>query len=330
MNRSLLTLLIAALTAALVLGGWEAYWRAQGYQPMLADDRDLWSQFRHRVAGQNMERNLTVIGASRIQLAWSPAEFARLQPGWQSTSLAINGHYPGAVLFDLAADEHFTGRLLMAVDARGLSHWYQDMAEPYVRHYRRDYGPQRKLERRLLSRLQMRLVLAGADFSVVRRLAGAMDGHPPYRPYITFLPDRTIAADFDKADVEALRAGFAQGLAESYQTHPAPEPGQWLADLAPVLAAIETIQARGGQVVVLRMPTSDRHWELDEQNYPRAEYWDRFAEITTAHTVHFQDWPTLSELETPDTSHIDQTDRPRFTAAVVEILRELDVLPPSS
>ena len=327
MNRSLLTLLLAAVITALLLGGWEAYWRAQNYEPMLADDRDLWAQFRHRVAGQDMDRNLTVIGASRIQLAWSPAEFARQQPGWQSTSLAINGHYPGAILFDLAADEDFTGRLLMAVDARGLSHWYLDMAEPYVRHYRRDYGPQRKLERRLLSRLQMRLVLAGADFNLVRRLAGGIDGHPPYRPYITFLPDRTIAADFDKADVEALRAGFAQGLAESYQAHPAPDPEQWLADLAPVLEAIETIQARGGQVVVLRMPTSDKHWELDEQNYPRAEYWDRFAEITTAQTVHFQDWPALAELETPDTSHIAQSDRPVFTAALVEILRELGVLP---
>lgn len=327
MARSTLTLLLALLTAAVLIGGWEWHWREQGYEPMLADDRDLWAQFRHRVSHQDMDRNLTVIGASRIQLAWSPATFGELKPGWHSTSLAINGHYPGAVLFDLAADERFTGRLLVAVDARGLSHWYQDMAEPYVRHYRRDYGPQRKLERRLLSRAQMRLVFAGADFNIVRRLAGAIDGHPPYRPYITFLPDRTIAADFDKADVDALREGFARGLAEDYETRPAPPPEQWLANLDPVLEAIDTIQSRGGQVVFLRMPTADRHWDLDEQNYPRADYWDRFAEITNARTVHFQDWPALHELETPDTSHIDQTDRPRFTAAVVDILRELDVLP---
>ena len=327
MTRSIPALLLALLTAAALIGGWEWHWREQSYEPMLADDRDLWAQFRHRVSHQDMDRTLTVIGASRIQLAWSPASFAELKPGWRSTSLAINGHYPGAVLFDLAADERFTGRLLVVVDARGLSHWYQDMAEPYVRHYRRDYGPQRKLERRLLNRAQMRLVFAGADFNLVRRLAGAIDGHPPYRPYITFLPDRTIAADFDKADVDALREGFARGLAEDYETRPAPPPEQWLASLDRILAAIDTIQARGGQVVFLRMPTADRHWELDEQNYPRTEYWDRFAAITTAHTVHFQDWPALSELETPDTSHIDQTDRPRFTAAMIDILRELDVLP---
>jgi hypothetical protein len=75
------------------------------------------------------------------------------------------------------------------------------------------------------------------------------------------------------------------------------------------------------------MPTADSHWALDQENYPRDRYWDRLAEATAATTVHFQDDPRLAELELPDTSHIDRSDRARFTRGLVEILRERNILP---
>lgn len=325
--QAIAVIVLSLLVAGATLGGWEWLWRQQGYEPALYDDRDLWSLHRDRASDVRQSRNFTVIGASRIQLAFSAQAFESRMPGWQATSLAINGRYPAAVLQDLAADEDFAGVLLVAVDARGLSHWYRDMSEPWLRHYYRNFGPQRRIERRLLTILQKRLVMAGSDFNLVRRLTGWLDNRPPARHYTRLLDDRTISADYQRANVEGLRQNFVRELAADYERRPAPSPTRWLADLEPIAEAVEAIRARGGSVVFLRMPTSDGHWALDRQNYPREAYWDRLAEATGTTTIHFQDYPELAGLELPDTSHIDQRDRGRFTTALTKILIERGILP---
>ncbi|RFF31009.1 hypothetical protein [Wenzhouxiangella sediminis] len=325
--RAITVIVLALLVAGAAMAGWEWFWRTQGYEPALYDDRDLWSLHRDRVSGGDQSRHFAVIGASRIQLAFSTAAFESSMPGWRATSLAINGHYPTAVLEDLAADEDFSGVLLVAVDARGLAHWYRDMSEPWVRHYHRDFGPQRRIERHLLTALQKRLVVVGSEFNLVRRLTGWLDDRPPPRHYTRLLDDRTITADYGQADVEGLRRHFAQGLATDYEQRPAPPPERWRSDLAPISEAVSAIQARGGTVVFLRMPTSDRHWELDSENYPRDRYWDRLSEATGARSIHFADHPELAGLELPDTSHIDGSDRARFTRSLVAILVRAGVLP---
>ncbi|WP_376694042.1 hypothetical protein [Wenzhouxiangella sp. EGI_FJ10409] len=325
-RRPIAAILLAALTAGLAVAAWETFWRSEGYRPALYDNRDLWALHRERVSRVEQARNFTVIGASRIQLAFSTETFETQRPDWTATSLAINGHYPFAVLEDLAADEAFAGVLLVAVDARGLAHWYRDMSAPWVRHYRRDFGPQRRIERRLLSALQERLVIAGGEFNLVQRLRGLIDGQPPPRHYTRLLEDRTIHADYGEADVAGLRRNFAAGLAEDYARRPAPAPQRWISDLEPVTKAVSKIRARGGEVVFLRMPTADEHWSMDELNYPRDAYWDRLEEATGAVTIHFADHPGLASLELPDTSHIDGSSRARFTRSLIDILADAGVL----
>jgi len=325
--KAVAAIVLAFLVAGTALAGWEWLWRAHGYEPMLYDDRDLWSLHRQQVTDVGQARNFTVVGASRIQLAFSTQVFESSMPGWTATSLAINGHYPFAVLEDLAADEAFAGVMLLAVDARGLAHWHRDMSEPWVRHYHRDFGPQRRIERILLSALQQRLVMAGGDFNLIARVRGWIDGRPPQRHYTRLLDDRTIHADYSQADVPGLRRNFEVGLAESYKQHPPASPQRWVSELEPVSRAVTAIRERGGDVVFLRMPTADAHWSLDEDNYPRHEYWDRLAGVTGAHTIHFADYPGLAGLELPDTSHIDGSDRARFTRELVQILVERGILP---
>lgn len=326
-SRPIAALVLAVLVAGAAVAGWEGLWRHKGHEPALRDDPDLWAAHRDRVTAVDQARNFTVAGASRIQLAFSTVSFERAMPGWTATSLAINGHYPFAVLRDLAEDEGFAGVLLVAADARGLAHWYRDMSTPWVRHYHRDFGPQRRIERRLVTALQKRLVSAGGEFSLVRRMQGLIDGQPPTRHYTRLLADRTIEADYALADVAGLRRHFTAALADDYRRHPPPEPSRWRSDLKPVAAAVETIRGRGGRVVFLRMPTAGEHWRLDQANYPRREYWDALDDATGAVTIHFRDHPALARLPLPDTSHVDRGDRDRFTRALVRILRERDVLP---
>lgn len=325
-RQAVSVLLLALLLATAAASSWETWWRHQGHTPLLQDDKDLWAQHRARVEHLNPARSLVVLGASRIQLAFSVPWLEAQDPPWQAVSLAINGHYPIAVLEDLAENSDYAGTVLVAVDGRGLSHWYQDMSAAWVRHYQRDFGPQRRLERRLHSALQSRLVLSGTDFNLVRRLRGWLDKQPPAHPYGRLQADRTMAADYEQADVTGLRAHFVAALAADYAERPAPSIQRWLEDLEPVRRAVERIHRRGGQVVFLRMPTADGHLELDEANYPRAQYWDRLAERVGAHTLYFADDPELAALELPDTSHIDQRDRARFMQILMRLLEEQGVL----
>jgi hypothetical protein len=84
----------------------------------------------------------------------------------------------------------------------------------------------------------------------------------------------------------------------------------------------EQIRARGGEVVLIRMPTSGDLWTLHELQYPRAEYWDRLVAVTGLPAIHFADYPGLSGFECPDFSHLDARDSPRFTQALAAILVE--------
>ncbi|MEE8559002.1 MAG: hypothetical protein V3T14_14045, partial [Myxococcota bacterium] len=68
-----------------------------------------------------------------------------------------------------------------------------------------------------------------------------------------------------------------------------------------------------------------RHWEIDEENYPRAEYWDRFAASTSVPAIHFRDVVGLN-VACPDTSHLGVEESRRFTEALADELQSRGVL----
>jgi hypothetical protein len=85
--------------------------------------------------------------------------------------------------------------------------------------------------------------------------------------------------------------------------------------------AIAQIQARGGRVVYVRMPTCDERWTGDEIVFPKAQFWDQLAAQTRALTIHFKDYPELAKFPCPDTSHIESKDAPEFTRTLLDILQ---------
>jgi hypothetical protein len=67
-------------------------------------------------------------------------------------------------------------------------------------------------------------------------------------------------------------------------------------------------------------------YKLDEKRYPKSKYWDQFAKMTNAVTIHFKDVPELSNFDCPDASHLDFRDAPRFTISLGNELRRLGVI----
>ena len=143
--------------------------------------------------------------------------------------------------------------------------------------------------------------------------------------YLVTRTDRSRLANYDLVDVDALRRTRIEALKKAMTRGPL-NAEVWMKDVAKVEPYVTRIQSRGGRVVYVRFPTEGEHWEVDQQFTPKSEFWDQMAAFTSAETIHFKDFPTLSHFRLPDSSHLDETDVPAFTSALLDILEGKGIL----
>jgi hypothetical protein len=321
------------LALALAIVGWigfEGYWRTRGYVPTVMDSKDLWSQYRARAVKPSPPLRVAMLGASRIQYGFSPEVFReeakRLGSEVDPIMLALNGQYPLATLRDLAQDKGFRGLTIVGIDAMGFDKIAWEMQADSVAYYQKEFTPARELHRRLLTRLQPHVIAARPDFAWSAILRGYLDyGGPPAREYVTFTKSRAGATDYSQGQAEYLRNQRIAGAKRHYSIYVPPTPEKWLDTAREVVTWVEAINARGGRVVFYREPVSSAIREYDERYMPRAKYLDALAKIMPATFINFEDHPQLN-IDTPDTSHIDQKDIPRHTIEFVRILHDRGLL----
>lgn len=315
------TFILSALVAILAVTSVETWRRHQGYRATVIDDKALWSVQRSLIG--NDSNTLAVLGASRMQLGFSEAAFRRAVPNWGVANLTVNGHYPVATLQDLARNTDFRGVALVAIDARAVFAEFHALQQPWIDYYYRDFGPGLWLNAQMAAAAQSRRVTANPDFSIIRRASAHLSGGIKLQPtYAVFDRHRWGHADYTQVDAGYHRRHREQGMVEFYTTYPLPEPDAWLAGAQPLLDAAAAIEARGGRVFLVRMPTDGRYWELDEQYFPRRDYWDRLAAQPGVHALHFRDDERTAHFELPDGSHLDQRDKVAFTEGLLAALRD--------
>ena len=302
--------------------GLERFVRARGFVPSIKDDDYAWSLERRKVS-DGSAKTVAVLGTSRILLAFSPRAFTDALPGWRYVQLAQQGSQPLATLRDLAFDPDFRGIALVDIAENGFdrTNWNSqgDVVATYHRGWR-SIGP--LAERYLTTQVQSRVaLLAGDGLRTIGSLL--LDGEWPKPRYTTTFADRTKFANYALTDVERRRAVQLARL-EGGTDIAIVEP--WLADALSHELYIALIQARGGNVVYIRMPTCDERWLADSTRFPKDQFWDRLARMTRAQTIHFKDDPTLASFACPDTSHIASKDGPAFTRTVIDILRTRGVI----
>lgn len=309
---------IVTLSAIVAL---ELFVRARGFQPSVKDDEYLWASERAR-ASDSSPTTMALLGSSRILLAFSPTAFHETLPQWKYVQLAVQGSRPLGALIDLAMDPEFRGVVLVDIVELNFKRSGFGAMDRELAAYHRGWRAVGALAERWLStEIQEHLALLSSGG--LRTLRWLSRGSWPTPPYTTTAADRTRFADYSLADARARRK---QQLARIESWDDVQFLEGWLAESLALEIFVAMIQSRGGNVVFVRMPTCDERWAYDESVAPKAEYWDRFAAVTRAPTVHFADYPQLSRFKCPDTSHIDSRDGPRFTRALLEILVEKKVL----
>lgn len=292
---------------AICMVGAEVCLRTMGHRPSVIDDHALWACRRNEVY-EHGDKTVALLGASRMQLGFSADEFRRRFPDHHVVQLAIDNSQPMAVLRDLAADERFAGTVVCSVTPECFESQTWTSQQDYVDYYRREFSPLVAAQKAVSSYLQERLVLVNwrkPRYLITRR-------------------DRTRSADYAQVDLTRHRELRRQSSLAAAREPANPE--QWLSDARTIERWVQQIQSRGGRVAFVVFPVADELYRLEEQHYPKRQFWDALAEFSSATRIHFRDTPALAAFECPDLSHLDQRDAPRFTAALLDELVLRDML----
>ena len=314
---------------ALLLAGWEAYWRGFGVTPSIKNTFGLWAIQRRRIdAG---EGDATVLlGASRVFFDLQLPVWERLG-GKRPIQLSFEGTSPLAALEDLAADPHFTGRVLVGVapDIFFSAYEYRGGAATYAR---KESPSQRVGQWLAMHLVEPYLAFDDPDYALETVLARQPWPKRPGKHWFTEVrklanseADRNshlwnkVANDPEYR--ELARSIWREGFAPSED--PPPDElkktiGEQIARAARVVAKL---RARGVKVLFVRMPSAGEYLAYENRLFPRKTTWDALLAASGAPGIHFEDYPQLRGYYLPEWSHMTQSEAERFTAALYGIVQ---------
>lgn len=322
-------LLGALILFALLLGAWEAYWRAFGVTPATRNSDGLWATQRRRI--DNGEGNATVlVGSSRMYFDLQLDVWERLD-GKRPIQLAFEGTSPVTFLENLAADPNFTGRLLIGVAPELFFSGFAYRGGA-LKYYEKESPSQRVGQWLSMHLIEPYFAFYDADFALATVLkrqdwparAGKRE-HLDVRKLSISEPDRNTHL-WDKVaddpDYKALaRKIWLQDFAPSDDDPPADKMQKTMQEqIDRAVAAVIKLRERGVKVLFVRPPSAGPYLDFDNKLFPRAQSWDVLLAKSGAQGIHFEDYPELQGYELPEWSHIKHTDAKRFTEALYKII----------
>jgi len=323
----------AVVIFALLLGCWEAYWRAYGVHPSITNNYGLWAIQRRRIdAG---EGDATVLlGASRVFFDIQLPVWERLA-GRRPIQLAIEGTSPLPFLDDLADDPRFTGHVLVGVapDVFFSGYQYRGGVLPYMR---KETPSQRVGQWLSMHFIEPYFAFDDPDFALETVLSRQ---HWPARPGRHWFTEVRKLADTEADRNTHVWSKVADDLEYREMARNIWREGFEPSDDDPTLEeaikaeneeieraakSVAKLKARGVQVLFVRMPSTGEYLAYENRMFPRARGWTRLLAVTGAPGIYFEDYPELRpDLQgyyLPEWSHMIRADGERFTAALYRII----------
>ena len=319
----------AFVLCAMLVGGWELYWRAFGVTPGYRNSDAQWVMQRRRIDAGEGGRTV-LIGASRTLFDTSLPVWERIT-GQRPIQLCLEGTSPIPILQNLADDANFTGRLVIDVspDIIFTGFKYRASVLPFLRN---ETPSQRVGEWLSMTFIEPYVAFYDPDFAlatVVRRqnwpLRPGMGPHTMVRKLAVHDYDRNTRMwdkVVDDPDYRALaRSIWAEDFGEPPPKMDTPENAQKVIDgeIDKAVAAIDTLRARGVRVLFVRPPSDGEYYAYEQKYLPRAKTWDLLLERTHAPGIHFEDHPELQGYVLPEWSHMSPPEAERYTAAIVPL-----------
>lgn len=325
------------LMLIIVLGffiSWEIILRNRGIKIAYDDGDSLWADKRAMVY-EPAEKATVFIGSSRNKFDLDIVTWQKLT-GDHAIQLAIEGNSPLPVLDDLAADEHFKGKLVIDV-TEGLffSTSPQTTNKPtsYVGYFKKRTPAQRfsflvnrPLEDRLvfLNKDHLSLTALLAELPIPKRVGVfALPNECPMDFNPTSFDRQNIMTDRFEHDSNIIKK--VTGLWNFYRSiskEPPANAAKTDSIIATVKNDIDKIKLRGGQVIFVRTPSSGPYWEGEQKGFPRLLYWDKILATTGLSGIHFKDYPATDHFVCPEFSHLKQSDAIIYTQQLAKILEQ--------
>jgi len=310
--------IIALIGTLAILAALEFNCRRHGLRPMVHDDQQLWGLARDSMHRDDPDQ-IALVGTSRGHNDLDPKVFSHEMGGAPVAQLAIEGATGLLVLDELSRDEHFRGLLVFDLVPWGVfgDMTHQDATERTFVESHLHVSWVTPIETRI--RIALQLAFAFGQMSLRDFVQDRFTHRPPNwsQPYI-IEPDRSAGVHWSLATPDQLKWPQHYAIAST----PGVPPTLRQENLQALESMIERIQARGGRVVLVSLPSTGIVGEVEHARWPRDRFWDVLAAQTKAVTFNWMDDPRLSKFNCPDGSHLDMRDQAEFTRLVVEDLRE--------
>ena len=328
------SLLFAIILSLLSLLAWEFYWRSQGYHPTINDEKALWAKERAKLENAN-ETDIVILGSSRIYFDIQK-EIWEEETGIKPIQLASTGSSPLPALTDIVENTDFKGTVIIGVTPGLFFSTTYPKAFPWDRmqskidfYYSITYA--QKSNFFLSIPLQKNLAMMSSDEEewaddidlkalLRRQNTGERNGKTQAPPFYNF---GDVAYDRNMAMSErtSTDTAFANTIIRVWKFfgEGAPPPDKE-ATTTYFLKDANKFLARGGNIILVRCPSSGKT-RIDENKFLNREtHWDSLVNLVHLKTYHFEDYPQLKTLTCPEESHLSKGDAEFFTKELAQIM----------
>jgi hypothetical protein len=326
---------IAVLLGIVSLIVWETYWRSQDYYPTLNDEKALWAMHRQDVEIAT-DADYIILGSSRAYFDFQIEAFEK-SIGRKPIQLSSTGSSPLPTFHDIINNTDFNGTIIIGVTPGLFFSTTYPGAIPWKRpqskvDYFKDRTYAQRFNYQLSIPLQKNLVFMSADEeewsdnidlkSLLRRVQiGNRTNGPIMPPFYNF-------GDLDEHRNMRLSTkiendtAFANSVIKVWQFYgsDAPPPEK-KATMSYFIEDLKTFKNKGGNVILVRCPSSGMTRVGEKKGLPRAEFWDDLVKQAKVKAYHFEDYERLKDLTCPEESHLSGSDADFFTKEILEIMK---------
>lgn len=311
---------VAILLVAVVVGTWELLVRDAGLGPNYVDNKVLWADTRHQLnrAGEDA---IVLLGASRMQQAVDVDTMSD-RFGRPVFQLSVEGSSYLPLFENLAADPRITGTVIVSIAPaftfnRLLSQLDEGRQSLYLEYYS-SQSHARRLEQQLTLFLQGRVAfraLRARLSTVIPQLIES--GTMPGRDYKTIFRNRVVHTDYDLIPGDQTDRGIASHYRKNVEPYTEAEFERVVNYIATIAAML---RQKGVDVYFVRLPSAGAVRALEDELFPRDQFWGVLQQNVDAALVHFADYPELDGLVSQDGSHMDSSRIVEFTERLSDVL----------
>jgi hypothetical protein len=335
------SLIIAITMGILFVVVWEFYWRQKGLAPNLDDNKNLWANQRAQLDEDN-SNTVVFIGSSRtlydIQL-----DLWEALTGTKPLMLATQGASPLPVFKDIVENTNFSGTLVVGVTPPLFFSTTYPEAPPIKRsqtlvEYYQNRTYVQRINHQLSIPLQTNLAfIRDGDESwdsdvdlktLLRQIHVGQRGPEPEPPFYNF-EEIALNRHMKMPDYVTQDTAYANTIKKvwtSILTSGDMPPPDKASTTTAFIKLTEAFEAKGGQVILLRCPSSGLFKEVESKGMPRAMFWDELVQKSGVKAYHYEDYPQFQNLFLPEWSHLATEDARFFTKELIEIMKSDNAL----